>query len=239
MTTTFATKPKIIYAGRDPGEIPSYALKEASQYLQIPLGTMRTWVLGRKHTTDEGEKSPPLVKIADPKTPSLSFRDLVELHVLSAIRREHPIHVVAIRKALHFLRRMFHTNYALSSQEMRTGGKELFIERYGKLANISEQGLTALKDILDLYLHRIERNRAGLPIRLYPFTRADILHDPPGIVAIDPQMQFGRPCIVGTRITTEIIMERYLAGESVQDLADDYDCSVEAVEEAIRFETAF
>ena len=39
-------------------------------------------------------------------------------------------------------------------------------------------------------------------------------------------------------MTTEIVMERYMAGESIHDLAADYDCPTTGIEEAVRFETA-
>jgi uncharacterized protein (DUF433 family) len=40
----------------------------------------------------------------------------------------------------------------------------------------------------------------------------------------------------GTSIPTSIIAERYKAGDSLQDLAEDYDCDLSQIEEAIRCE---
>lgn len=228
-----------IYAGRQPAEIGCYSLKEAAHHLQLPLATVRSWVFGRRYPTEAGEKTfHPLLKIADPKTPALSFHDLVELHVLGAIRREHQVHMPAVRKAIAFLRKTFDTQYPLSSRAMLTDGKDLFIEHYGKLVSVSEQGQMALKEVLELYLKRIDRSPSGLPIRLFPYTRADIRQAPPKSIVIDPRVQFGRPCLVGTGITTSIIVERYRAGESVQELANDYRCETHGIEEAIRYETA-
>ena len=55
-------------------------------------------------------------------------------------------------------------------------------------------------------------------------------------VVIDPYVSFGRPVLVGTGIPTAVIAARYKAGESVDDLADDYGRSREEIEEAIRCE---
>jgi uncharacterized protein (DUF433 family) len=84
------------------------------------------------------------------------------------------------------------------------------------------------------YLHRIEY-RNGLPVRLYPVTRTDD-PDSPRRVVILPDVGFGRPVTERKLISTAVISDRFNAGESVGDLADDYDLSPEDVEEAIRAE---
>jgi len=52
------------------------------------------------------------------------------------------------------------------------------------------------------------------------------------------RLSFGRPIIAGTNIATSIIAERYKAGESMEELAKDYGCRREQVEEAVRCELA-
>ena len=42
--------------------------------------------------------------------------------------------------------------------------------------------------------------------------------------------------IAGTGILTSILAERYKAGDSIDDLAYDYDCDRLKIEEAIRWE---
>lgn len=39
-------------------------------------------------------------------------------------------------------------------------------------------------------------------------------------IVVDPQVMMGKPCIAGTRITVELILEKLGAGESVEDLLD-------------------
>jgi uncharacterized protein (DUF433 family) len=53
---------------------------------------------------------------------------------------------------------------------------------------------------------------------------------------IDSRIAFGRLVIAGTGIPTHIVAERYYAGDSIHDLADDYNCNHETIEEAIRCE---
>jgi uncharacterized protein (DUF433 family) len=162
---------------------------------------------------------------------------VVELHVLSAIRRKHKVQMRAVRRAIEFLRKRLNASYPLADQQMATDGKDLFIERYGRLVNISQCGQLEMKGVVDMYLSRIERDHAGLPIRLFPFTRPRI-EDAPRLVALNPRVQFGRPCIAGTGIPTSIIGERYNAGDSISDLAKDYGQETLAIEEALRYEFA-
>jgi uncharacterized protein (DUF433 family) len=119
---------------------------------------------------------------------------------------------------------------------MLTDGKSLFIERYEQLVNISEHGQLQMKAMLDTYLQRIERDAAGIPIRLYPFTR-DQIEKSPRLIAIDPAIRSGQPCIAGTGIPTGIISERHRAGDSIALLAEDYGRSPEEIEEAVRYES--
>ena len=76
----------------------------------------------------------------------------------------------------------------------------------------------------------------GIPVRLYPFTRKRDFQEEPKAVVIDLQVCFGRPVLAGTGISTAVIAERYKAGESVDDLADEYGRQRFEIEEAIRCE---
>ena len=57
-------------------------------------------------------------------------------------------------------------------------------------------------------------------------------------VVIDARIAFGRPVIERRGIGTAIIVERINAGESVEDVALDYDLQPYEVEDAILYEQA-
>jgi uncharacterized protein (DUF433 family) len=232
-----ALLPPNIYRGRNPVDLPLYSLAEASHYLRQPAATLRAWTVGRPYPTTKGQRHfPPVVAVADPSNLLLSFRNLVELHVLSSIRRVHKVELKAVRRAIKYLKDRFHSEHPLLDREMLTDGKDLFIEQYGELVTISQDGQMALKRILEMYLDRIDRDDHGIPIRLYPFTRK-AFEKSPRLVAIDPRLNFGKPCISGTRIPTAIIAERYEAGDGIALLADDYERPPEEIEEALRYES--
>ena len=161
--------------------------------------------------------------------------NLVEIHVLDAIRRQHSVSLKKVRTALNYLQQRFPSKHPLAEQTFETDGLNLFIQKYGHLINISQDGQLAMKNLLEAYLHRIERDPSGIPIRLFPFTRKRQIDEPRAVV-IDPYISFGRPVLAGTGIATAVIAERYKAGESVDDLAKDYDRQRDEIEEAIRCE---
>ena len=217
---------------KDPRELPAYTIAEAAHYLAVPAATVRYWSVGR------GDYAP-LIEVPAHAPTLLSFLNLTELHVLAAIRRKHEVKMPGIRRAIQYLaahaRRAMDKRHPLIGCELETDGLDLFTERYGELINISRAGQTAMREIISAALHRIDRDPAGVPIKLYPFTRA-AMDRTPAMVVIDPTLSAGRPVIAGTGLATQLIAERYKAGESISDLAHDYERGHEEIEEAIRCE---
>jgi uncharacterized protein (DUF433 family) len=188
------------------------------------------------------KRSQPLIHLDDPRKQYLSFLNLVEAHVLAAIRRRHGVKLPKVRKALAYVSRQFRVEHPLIDQAFQTDGLDLFVEHYGELINASREGQHEMKEMIGVYLKRIEWDASGLPIRLYPFTRDTQTEVPPAldprVVVMNPAVSFGRPVITGTGIPVASIYERYRAGDSVADLARDFALGIGDIEEAIRCEAA-
>jgi len=218
--------------------MPAYALAEAAHYLLIPPATLRSWVRGRSYPTEAGQQFfKPLIELPNPKLISLSFVNMVEAHVLDAIRREHNIAMPKVRTALDYVKREFKSKHPLAENKFQTDGVDLFMSRYEGLVSVSEAGQLAMRQMLEAHLRRVEHDTAGLAVRLFPFTRKRELDEPRNIV-IDPYVSFGRPSIVGVGVATGIIAGRYKAGESIEELAKDYGCRSASIQEAVRCELA-
>src|SRR5215472_948550 len=160
------------YETGDPRLMPAYSLGEAAHYLRMPEGTLRSWVVGRWYpVAGQAKRSKPLIHLDDPKRQYLSFINLVEAHVLAAIRRRHGVKLPKVRTALDYVKRQFDVQRPLVDETFQTDGLDLFVERYGSLINASREGQQAMKEIIDVYLKRIERDAKGVPVKLYPFTR--------------------------------------------------------------------
>ena len=144
-----------------------------------------------------------------------------------------------IRQAIEYLSKLAGTpidqRHPLVSRVLETDGLDVFTEYYGTLINLSRSGQTVIREVIADALKRIERDHGGIPIKLYPFTRHSI-RNAPAMVLIDPALSGGRPVISGTGLATQIIAERYKLGESISDLAHDYERPSAEIEEAIRCE---
>lgn len=230
------------YRGRDPREIPAYDTCDAAHYLRIPENTIRNWAFGRAYSTRAGGQAwaKPLIGVADTKRHLLSFVNLLELHVLGALRRDHHVDMINIRRAIEYMRRKLPSPYPLIDLDVETDGTDIFVNRYRQLINASQHGQLAMKALLEDHLRRIERNEKGIAIRLFPFTRPRVetspMADPPRLVSIDPSVAFGRPVIAGSRVPTIEVFERFKAGEQPDELADDFGRTKEEILEAIRCE---
>ena len=227
----------------DPRLMPAYSVAEAAHYLHMPTPTLRSWVAGRTYpVSGQSKRSRPLIHLDDENRQYLSFINLVEAHVLAAIRRRHGVKLPKVRSALDYLRNHFKVERPLVEGVFQTDGLDLFVERYGALINVSKEGQHAMKEIIGVYLQRIDRDSKGLPVKLFPFTRnsegASSPSSDPRIIVMNPSISYGRPVINGTGIPAASIYERYKAGDSVEALSKDFRLETNAIEEAIRCQAA-
>jgi uncharacterized protein (DUF433 family) len=216
----------------------AYTLAEAARYLRLPAATLRSWLLGRQYPTAEGSgQFPPLIRPASRKPPLLSFANLIEAHVLRSLRTEHGVPVKALRNALAFAEKTLRIDRLLLRPELRAGAGKVFLDRYGELIELSASGQLAMRRLFDAHLKRIDWNAAKIPVRLYPFLSEAAPSDARPIV-IDPRIAFGRPVVQRKGVSTSAIAERIDAGESVEDVAADYDLGGSEIEQAILYERA-
>lgn len=229
-----------LYGDRDPRDVPAYGLTEAAHYLDIPVSTLRSWTLGQPYQVQGRDRFfHPVIDIADADRRHLSFVNLVEAYVCDALRREHQVSLQRVRTAIEIIQKLHpESRHPLVESRFATVGIELFIEEYGHLIGVSRRGQLAMRECLERYLKRVDRDRVGLAARLYPFTRSTRPAEAPRLVVIDPRVLYGRPVIAGTRIPTAMVYERWKAGESVDMLAVDYSRSPDEIEEALRCEHA-
>jgi uncharacterized protein (DUF433 family) len=219
---------------------PAYPFAEAAHYLGLPTTTLRAWCLGQDYKNAGGRHRQFLALIAldGTRTEGLSFLNLIEAHVLAAIRRLHGVPLPTVRDALSYVGKQLGIERPLAAARFQTNGIDLFIEELGHLVNVSRDGQLAIGALMRAHLRRVQRDTHGVPIKLYPFTRKRVSTDntDPAAVEIDPRVAFGRPVLVGRSVPTAVLADRFKAGDSFRSLADDYDASTDQIEEAIRCE---
>jgi uncharacterized protein (DUF433 family) len=225
---------------------PRYGIKEAAGALGMSSATLDSWVNGRKYPTNTGDRFfKPLIDLAGPGR--LSFFNLVEAHILLSTRKKHLVEMPAIRRALDYVQKTYPSVHPLLSESFLTDGKDLFVKKILRATgeeqtiNVSSWGQLGLGPILDLYLRRIERDKSGWPVKLFPIRMnwpAEMKSDPPRVVVIDPDVSSGRPVVNGTGVMAEVIVGRFNTGEGVGSIAEDYGLNVSQVEEVIRYARA-
>jgi uncharacterized protein (DUF433 family) len=156
---------------------------------------------------------------------------------LRSLRTEHGVSVKALRKALAYAEKALGVDRLLLRPELRTEAGKIFIDRYGELIELSASGQLAMRRLLEAYLKRVEWDSSKFPVRLYPFVFADEPNEQHSIV-IDPRIAFGRPVLLRKGISTSAIADRIDAGETVEDLAADYDLDSSEIEQAALYERA-
>jgi uncharacterized protein (DUF433 family) len=213
----------------DPRSAPAYSVAEAAALVRVPVSTLKTWIHG------EGASGKGLLVLPPSRPRLLAFSHLVEAFVLAAIRRGHGVALQRVRKAIRYVQRELHVERPLIHAKFRTDGMDLFIDQWGKLVNASKDGQVAMRGALESSLRRVDWDRDGLAVRIFPLVRS-ATHPQPKSIVIDPERGFGRPTLAGTGVRVEIVVERYRAGESPADLADDYRVPVDRIDDAVRSE---
>jgi uncharacterized protein (DUF433 family) len=222
----------------DKRDLPCYSIGDAANFLDIPLATMRAWVCGTTYKAKPSGETRRFKSILTAQrfgVHLLTFRNLVEAHVLNAIRRTHGVSMRNVRKAVEYLRGRYTSKTPFADYQLSTDKVSLFIEEYGKLINLSQNGQLEMKAIIDVYLQRIERDPQGVAQKLYPFTRTGGI-SAPSIIEIDPSVSFGRPTLRGTGIPTDVIASLNAAGAELDAIARDYHLTPEQVNEAVEWE---
>ena len=231
--------------GADPREIPLYGFADTARYMKLHVNTLSSWVYGRKYRN--GAKSSPIIQLPDRNKPLLSFMNLVEVHVLSAITRIHKVKFKKVRYALNFLENRFPEVHPLANTQFWTDEFDLFIEKSGDLVCASRDGQLVMQEVIEQYLLRVDRDVDLTAFRIYPFSKEllfsslkdkpkTVLENTPKNISIDPLVAFGRPTISGTGIATNVIVGRFGAGEKKENLAKDFDLTEAQINDALEYE---
>lgn len=214
---------------QDLPEVPIYGAVEAARYVRVPYQTLRYWIR-------DSETVPPLVSLASEGPPRLSFMNLLECHMLSAMRAMYGLRIPKVRRALQTVRRLFPSRHPLVELQFQTDRVDVFIQKLpAELINLSRDGQLGIKEVLNVHLQRIERDASGL-LRFFPFVEKRSPSEPK-LIMMNPAVAFGKPVIAGTGISTAVIAARFHGRESISDLAREYDRTEQEIEETVRWES--
>ncbi|WP_426490514.1 DUF433 domain-containing protein [Hymenobacter sp. 102] len=219
-----------LYQERQAYRLPVYSARQVAHLTGLAATTVQAWT-----RADDA-----LVQPASAE--GLSFLNLVEVHVLAAIRHQHGISLQRVRHAVQFVRQELQAEHPLAQHQFETDGVDLFVralEDENLLINASRRGQMTIRQLVEAYLRRIERAPDGFPLRLFPVYGTGSGFAPEGLptlIAVDPTIAFGRPVLTENYVPVDVVVGLYRAGDSVRAIAEEFGLTTRAVEEAIRYE---
>lgn len=227
-----------LYGDADPRDQPWYTYPEAARATAIPVSTLRAWTVGQRYRRkdDEGFFEPVICR-PSADDPRVSFTNVIEAHVLRALRTVHEVRLDYIRRAVQIAEEEFGIQRLLVSPHLSTSAGKLFLDHYTGLLELSASKQYALREVMRQYLKRIEFDADNLPIEFSPFGRLPE-SDQERIISLSPFVSFGRAVVRRCGISTRVIADRLDVGEAVEDVMDDYGLTEVEVEEAVLYEAA-
>lgn len=218
-------KGHIIQLSDDPRETPIYDVAEAADYVGVPRSTLRHWL---KPTPTQRA----IIETPD-ASGKLSFYNLSEAHIVR-IALQRKAWLQRVRAGVERLRDKYpNSKHPLLEEELRTasGYRDLFVTTVaGDVENISRGGQLEFRGLLKKFLSRIDLDSKGRPIQLRPYHFSHVV--------INHRVSGGRPVIAGTGILVEMVASRVRAGESVSQIAHEYQISTADVRDALRYSSA-
>lgn len=204
---------------------PLLTPRDTARHLQIPRATVYYWLREKAN----GE---PLVHHVEPARrgwPSVPFVAVVEAYVLRSLR-DLGLTKRAIRDAATEVRRTFNTPYALATRRVCTDGIDIFVHYADDDIARARDGQRPIKEVITDYLKYITWDGTNefadrLRLRQYP----DVAP-----VIIDPRFGWGAPVVESSKVPVDAVVDLWLAGESIEDVAYEYDMTPEQVESICR-----
>ncbi|MFD9125424.1 DUF433 domain-containing protein [Kitasatospora sp. NPDC059571] len=204
---------------------PLLTVRDAARHLMIPDSTMYRW-------THQDAAEAPIVHSVTPLQkgwPSIPFVAIVEGYVARALR-EVGLSLPKIREAAAAVRQEFGDPYGLATRRIATDGVDIFAEfSDGDLARVCDKQ-RPFREFIQEHLRYIHWDKTDdYPQRL----RLRQYHDVAPVI-IDPRFGWGAPVLESTKIPVDAVVGLWTAGESFDDIADEYQIGVDQVEEVCR-----
>jgi uncharacterized protein (DUF433 family) len=190
-----------------------YGSREVARLIRVHPEVLARWTTSR----------PGKPALIEPSQGDLfTFRDLISLLIIAELYNR-SVTTDDIRAGIKFLARELGTDRPLAHRRLATVGRQFFAD-VGEWYDAGKGGQGAFLSVIEPILRPIEYDAQEMAALWRPHQR----------VWVNPKVQAGSPCVDRTRVPTSILAA--MADEGIEDLAADYDLTVEDVEAAIDFE---
>lgn len=205
-----------------------YTFSDVDRLAQVTPGTAKRWLLGYTYVRKGVHVTISPVTPREASDTGATFLDLIEVVAIGKFK-EKGFSLATVRRLVDVCQTFLGVPRPLTSLVFKSEGYRVFIEAAGELVEVLRTpGQAAWKQILEPFLENLDY-RQDRVATWWPQGRAL------GIF-VDPAWGFGRPVVAGRGIRTDILLEHWEAGESIAEIAADYELMTGDVEAALRFE---
>lgn len=204
---------------------PIFTVREAAGHLDVPVASLSRWATGLVTTVDRGRSAA--------RVPFVGF---AEAFVLAALRRA-GVPLQRIRPAVEILREEIGLEHALASQDLYTDGTEVLVRFVEQTEpellelTVVRTGQKQFSELVRADLNRITYGSDGWAqrIELPTYRRARVV--------VDPARAFGLPLVVDGGARVEDLVDRFVAGDGLAEIATDFAVPIDQLEDVIRVAT--
>lgn len=205
----------------------TYSIPEAALFLAMSRRTLQSWVYDR-----------PFYRVSNTELSqqrSLSFNDLAQFYFLRFIREHAHVSDDQARELLKYTQDITGNEYPLLKEDIRVLPRHVYLKRGRDVLDlINPRGQFVFSEMVSIFASRFDRDDRGLMSILYPWRLWKNENDERRPVSIDPEVMSGRLIVTGTRIPATVLATRKKKGESIKEIAKDYDISQHRVLESLR-----
>lgn len=202
--------------------LPAYQVKDVARYAGTSAQTVASWHYRGTPVLPGCQRGRPL-----------SYLELVEVAFVAFFRKI-GVPMYRIRKTRAYLAQNFSSENPLAEYRFKTEGMHILMEyaqfdpdpSLERLIIADRFGQLAWSDMFEGKFAEFEYEYE-LALRWHPAGTGSL-------VVIDPRIAFGAPMVCG--IPTWALSGRWVANESLEEIRDEYDLSLEAVRDGLSFE---
>lgn len=210
---------------------PLYTYAEADRLAGTTRGTAKRWLTGYDYADSSGRRvhRPPVGRDKEVEQ-AVSFVDLIEIVAIGGLKGV-GFSLHEVRRIASNCREMLGVDRPLTSLKFKVGGKNVFIDASGQLIEVgAKRRMRAWREVLEPFLRDLDySDDIAIARRWWPLGRSKR-------IVIDPEYAFGLPSVVKSGVRTEVILERFRAGDLEQQIAKDFNLKPIEVERALQFE---
>lgn len=197
------------------------------------MSKLRRWVAGYAVSESEQRKysfGKLAVEESGPRR-HFNFLTLIEVFTIAELR-EFGVTPATLRRVRQELSERYETEFPFALEGLLVNGRKMLRQLGDEaLLELGTNGQQAFERIVEPFCTRIDFDKHTQHAERY-FPLGDNRQ-----VVVDPKHSFGRPVVFGTNITTETLFSLHSSGEQPEDLANDYELSMDQVASAIEFES--